>query len=471
MSDVLIERKLTNIIPATAFVDVTLDRPLVDPTKAFVRQVSTDKYCQMIVSPPTVNYNVNRFSATVEILNSTTVRVKHKNTIDAKAIYWEVWEYVGDPGGPDEFLVLAADSIQIAALGGLVIPSWSASMTNPRDVFVFTRGMEWAGSQLGAAKNAGSGAAILACAYFGPYKILLAQRSVNDALNEPIHYYSAVEFVGANWETRWGFSYTPPASIDSVPLYDHTGALSPITSWANTAIYAQRAASNHVNASQGLVAWEGINTSSARLQYAVSSARVPSYDWYYLQTLGHLRGSAVYDDSITGGGTAHPGSTGQQVIDTPITYLQGEQLVGLFISGANERNFIHPPSFVWVGKIEAPTTTSHTVRWYRARADPGVTDWSYRILKIPFDIEVELETIADLIRRVHSLLRSDALLEERARAAASLESRAWPAEPQLDGRARSDGAMLREDRVASDVDPELDERMLTAATLLEGGDG
>lgn len=275
----------------------------VDTSKAFVRLTHSGPWNGAPNAGTALNIIPAHYYGSVALTNATTVTANRNNfTLDAR-YYFEVWEYVGPPGGPNEFLVRSGAGTRSLPSGTLSVNDVPPfSYTNIDDVVIFQRG-----------NTIGTGGAVLDSAsemiiptlkpVLGTVFMTFARGSTLDGVTCN---YVAVEFVGSNWFVQRLDLQTVPA-----PSTDTLIAISDVGSWDNTFITAQRRTADKGIVNHGMVWRPGANTTQVRLHYNAGS-QVGAFYETTCWIVSNPEMQVEWKDSVTGGLSDLPSSSGGQ---------------------------------------------------------------------------------------------------------------------------------------------------------------
>ncbi len=159
MPDIAIQHFSTVIGNSVLTADVSITLVGGDSSKAFIVQTASTPYCSMNWAV-TANQVTRAYSAAVYFTSDTNIRLEKTQTIETypHLVRFEVWEYLGADGGPNEFVVRAQSSVTIdTGNAKLEIDPWSGG--DYTNITTFQNGILWSGSNAAGTETPRSGMA------------------------------------------------------------------------------------------------------------------------------------------------------------------------------------------------------------------------------------------------------------------------------------------------------------------------
>ena len=298
-----------------------------------------------------------------------------------------VWEYLGDPGGPNEFIV-RDNSFRFLNNG---LPGGSAEVipwtyTDWRDLVIWSRGNEITG--LSGATQRSSMKLIMLALNFGA-DLFIWQRGINSNISFRAHF-AAVEFTGSNWTIAYAQGLPPQGVTSSFAL------TADINDWSNAFIYVQRKnATDHSVHQQGVVVMPGTTTSTVRAHADATTSNVGGSDQFWAMVLSNPEITVEHKGTLYSAESVFPtiGNNTPQTVFVPSTNVDPDPIDAAFVMGSQFMDGVHnyAPLSEWAINLEPDGVGGWRVRWFRNRSkgqftpdvDAGYTEWHQQVVKLP----------------------------------------------------------------------------------------
>lgn len=371
--DIVVHRGETDIPgPAnTAIATIALT----DASKAFVRLVSNhDK----VVAPPTgtaaavVPLQATAFAT---ILSNTQLRIEcFTNVVVAKRFYWEIWEYVGPPGGGNEFIV------RFPQLQGVFVGIGSATNITAqvdfwRDTVAFSQGTDWGAS--GGFQQAAQRYQTRVDTAFGAVFFRWV-RGINSNFEQPIATCAVVEFTGANWVS----AYIQQQNLIPVGVVtDYAFTSGSVGDWDSAFFKITRSGQLNTVEDAGFVAFPGTTPSRVKVWYPNNSG-TNVWNEFSVEAIGNTNGMVVQHlNSLEGGQPNHPAGPTPQTINTPINDPVTDLTeAGLIINQGlafGSTKFFQGDQIS--AKLQADGGGGFEIEWFTARGELEM-EWSAQVI-------------------------------------------------------------------------------------------
>lgn len=390
-AEIITQRGVSIIPPSTDLFDVTLPTTLTDTTKSFARLISNSPFHMGPDAGTTGLFASNAdMSAYISILNTTTLRIQSKIGLlaPARRVVWEVWEYVGAVGGPNEFIVRSNTGVvTVSDLGGVQINPWGTfPTTNNNNIVVFHRGLEWI-APLGNTANYQDSMIILSADVSAGFNFFRFLRGVNEPTENPIAHYSAVEFTGSNWRVQRITDLSPPVGTIK------TTNITNVFDWSTAFIYSQRASTSNIDANIGMVAFPAVATNQFHTTYNANSIG-GTFNSNVVMIISNPLMRVFHNNSVQAPGTGsdHVGTGppgGLQQIAEPVTLLapatsdSDPQSGAVFLSADSDQSTFNGPSSFWVAQLQSDGSGGDEILWARSR-DVGTSRWAHSVVNLRF---------------------------------------------------------------------------------------
>jgi hypothetical protein len=308
--------------------------------------------------------------AVLTATTTVTITLPVGRTTEDRTVYWEVWEYTGPASGKYEFIVKdhAINVIGNGSTSHTTTTNVSGTKTHMAIVHC-GQSNDSVGTQ-----TYGNALAVLSLAGTSPNIHCTASRGGNaQALNIA---YAIIEFTGSGWTISQLENATLSASAIGA---DVDVAISSVTAWANAMILHgghSLQTATCTNADVGVTIRPGADVThvKGRLSSAHSNPGGTLVVFTVYVIYGPLL-SAVYYDSIAGGGTDFTGGgAAPQTVDVTITTLADTTHASVMAYADNDSSATSYPSSMWVYTLQ----DASTVRFFRARTVGG-GDWAFGI--------------------------------------------------------------------------------------------
>ena len=169
----------------------------------------------------------------IDLTSSTNVNfARQAAAITTTRAHASAWEYTGNPGGPNEFLVRSRGSVSMSSATRTTTATCTTTPTDIHKCVVFITGISVPGTS-----NAQYDDATCVSWLSGTNTINFERGGAN--LTTTI-YYTVVEFTGSNWKVHHGFSGDVATATGTINLFDQqkgAGTASTVAAWNKAFIY------------------------------------------------------------------------------------------------------------------------------------------------------------------------------------------------------------------------------------------
>lgn len=288
---------------------------------------------------------------------------------DLRRVYWEAWEYTGEVGGANEFIVREHGSATVALGTTIVTPVWPAAAVTPADCVVFIAGFEHTDTQTAAAPGFDREMWRVDMV-LGTPDYTLERQATNTQGDLGWEF---VEFVGSNWTVEYlEHTFTAAATTE-------TESIASVGSWANAFVVWSHEAERGAPQDSGVLVWPGVSTTQVRFRIA-SGADVTADNRVSAFVLQNPDMSVQHFDTITGGETQLPSKVNP----------------GPHVDTFNVAQVSPAFSSAWAGAIQT-NSGDYPYGWYNyrllddglqvefwiARGSPNAADFALQVISLP----------------------------------------------------------------------------------------
>ncbi|MGB5811736.1 MAG: hypothetical protein WBG86_14460 [Polyangiales bacterium] len=373
--EIRVQRFTLVVLAGQTFANVGITIPLLDVTKAFVKLTGTQDYSPTPTLGTAVSQTVIQDSAVVSILSTTQVNVTFADPGTFKTITYEVWEYVGAPGGPNEFLVHGEETAGPVTGIGIVHINTGTAYSSLIETIAISRGLSWTQGGTTLSHSAGAIRANVEELFGFPITRLLRGLPAGSP-DEPTFHWTTVEFTGSNWTVQ---KITMDAA-DGTPVATRDEPISDVGDWSNAFIHGTRTVNSGLSSNFGFVAWPGPDTTTLRVKYSnTAQVALPNFNLYVIHVVSNPHMRVYHNDSIDGtlpriinggdSGTPQTTTATFAFAGTPgdVAPVVGENAI--LVSAYCDDNFITPPSSNWnITATESAASFAAIATRYRDRA-------------------------------------------------------------------------------------------------------
>lgn len=333
-------------------------------TKAFARITGVSRCAQAPHAGDTVDRNNDDLSMTCLLTAVDTVTFTRRSTgaDEDVTVWWEVWEYVGSPGGRDEFVVHVHESITILS-GSLTANGASFTPSNAADVVAFLCGV----SSANVNETWGNANARMTVIGSAP-----ANARANRATNggDLTVSYAAVEFTGIDWSVdRRSLAFTAAGTDEAFTVTD-------VVDWAQALIVncGLSTSSVHGNDEVGYTVRPGSSTTQvlARLR---SGHSAPSGTDAEVAVLRNRKLRVEHQDSVAGGGTDFSGGgAAPQTVTVTVDAVPSTAEAAVEATADNDDAGTNYPSAQWLFRLASVSSVE-----FRRSRTVGGGDWALQV--------------------------------------------------------------------------------------------
>lgn len=257
MANIFIQRGTSDI--GNSGGTVTLSTPVSSLNNAFFLNTN-NRHTNGGSSLTAANLEADDLSGGGYLSATDTIQFDRQAGSTASGVFsWEVWEYTGLSGGPDEFIVRGRYQLNLGTSEN--ITQTLSGISNPDKCIPFINGI-FSSSTADDADN------LTAIAWLSG-STLNVKRGGGTTNNVKV-YVTVVEFTGSNWTVKHGRSISA-ADTGTITLTDNSDGTTPgdgdVGDWSNAAIFHQQVANSTANVDDAIsdtsaIFYPGTNTST-----------------------------------------------------------------------------------------------------------------------------------------------------------------------------------------------------------------
>lgn len=363
MSFIKVQRAETTV--SGTITTISIDT-VADLDKAFVRVTNVVDSARKAGTGTIRNNNI---TANARLINDNTIEIRQTNSSESE-IEWEVWEYTGEAGGPNEFIVRFNDIFYIDS--GSLSGSFPISGVNePNKLVPFHSVRE------GFATSFRGDLFQTTIELNNSTASLLRQGQV--ASSSPEYAVVIVEFTGSNWSIQQNITHNfATGSGENVPVTLDT----PLSSWDNAFVLStfRQNVSDNPPLEMGYNAWAGPNVANAFVRTTSGShaedGESPEMVLFIVESPDIL---VQHIDSILSGGAdiGQGGATANRPLNAPVSSLLSASVIA---TAANDSELNNNASGLWNYRLTT-TTNLQFERFDASAHKKNTTEWAAQIVQ------------------------------------------------------------------------------------------